>query len=594
MGFVMRGSMRRFLGIALVGLVLMLGVAACSPKMFRSKDSSTNQLVISTVTDIKTFNYAMNAQSPNVFTFTYAGLVDENGLTGEIVPDLAQSWQVSPDKKQLTMKLRPNLKWSDGEPLTADDVMFSFQDIYFNEDIPTTARDGFRIGTKGLLPSLKKVDDLTVAFTLPEPFSPFLRSLATPILPKHSLEASVKNKDDKGKLAFLSKWGTDTDPKEIVTNGPYVIDSYTTNQRVIYRRNPHYWRKDAQGKQMPYIDQIVWQIVDNSDARMLRFRSGELDMSGLRPEDFALLKQEEKRGKFTVYNGGPSSGTTFVAFNINQALDDKAKPFVDPIKSKWFNNKAFRQAVAYSFNRQRMIDQIFRGIGDLQDTPVSVQSPYFFGPKAGLKSYGHDPAKARKLLTDAGFKYNQQKELFDAEGHRVEFSLLLPAGSKNGQAMATQMQQDLKAIGIKFNLEPVDFNVLVEKINARRWEMYFLSYTGGVEPNNGANYWLSNGASHDFNQGSRPGQPPVKDWKVSDWEKRIDGLMISGAAEFDEKKRQKIYAEFQQLIQEEVPVIHLVNSIALSAIRNKIKGIQFTGLDTRGSLWNLPELRIDE
>jgi peptide/nickel transport system substrate-binding protein len=587
-------QMRRFVSLGLVGLLLTAVLSSCSPKLFRSQSTPTNQLIISTTTDVKTFNYAMNAQSPNVFTFTYAGLIDEEGTKGEIVPELAESWQISPDRKTLKVKLRPDLKWSDGQPLTSDDVMFTFQDVYFNDEIPTTARDGFKVGEKQLLPKLNKIDDRTVDFVLPEPFAPFIRSLNAPILPKHALLESVKTKDRDGKPKFLSTWDTKTPPQEVITNGPYTIESYVPGQRIIYRRNPNYWRKDEKGKPTPHIEQIVWQILDNSDARMLRFRSGELDMSGLRPEDFALLKQEEKRGKFTIYNGGPSSGTTFISFNMNKAIDSKGNPFVDPIKSKWFNNKSFRQAVAYALDRRRIIDQIFRGVGDLQDSPISVQSSYYFGREKGLKVYDHNPAKAKELLKSSGFKYNDQGALIDSDGHRVEFSLLLPAGSKNGQAMATQMQQNLKPLGIKLNLDPVDFNVLVEKINARRWDMYFLSYTGGVEPNNGANMWLSNGSSHDFNQGPRPGQPPIKNWQVNDWEKRIDQLMIAGAREFDEKKRQAIYAEFQQLIQEEVPVIHLVNPIALTAIRNKVTGVKFSGLDTRGALWNLPELKVEE
>jgi peptide/nickel transport system substrate-binding protein len=587
-------QMRRFVSLGLVGLLLTAALSACSPKLFRSQSTPTNQLIISTTTDVKTFNYAMSTQSPNVFGFTSAGLTDEEGTTGEVVPELAESWQISPDRKTLKVKLRPNLKWSDGQPLTSDDVMFSFQDVYFNEEIPTTSRDGFKVGEKELLPKLNRIDDRTVEFILPEPFAPFIRSLDTPILPKHALLKSVKTKDRDGKPNFLSTWDTKTPPQEVVTNGPYTIESYVPGQRVVFRRNPHYWRKDDKGNPMPHIEQIVWQILDNSDARMLRFRSGELDMSGLRPEDFALLKQEEKRGKFTIYNGGPSSGTMFISFNINKAIDGKGNPFVDPIKSKWFNNKAFRQAVAHALDRRRMVDQIFRGIGDLQDSPISVQSAYFYGSDKGLKVYDYNPAKSKELLKSAGFTYNAQGALIDSDGHRVEFTLLLPAASKTGQAVATQIQQNLKPLGIKLNLDPVDFGVLVEKINARRWEMYYLNYTGGVEPNNGANMWLSTGSSHDFNQGSRPGQPPIKNWQVSDWEKRIDQLMISGAREFDEKKRQAIYAEFQQLIQEEVPVIHLVNPIALTAIRNKVTGVKFSGLATRGALWNLPELKVEE
>jgi peptide/nickel transport system substrate-binding protein len=578
----------------MAGLIMVAAIAitACNPQGFRTQASQGSQLVTSILADPKTFNYALNNSSPNIFPLTFDGLVDEHGITADIVPALAESWNIADDKRSFVFTLRAGLQWSDGHPLSADDVVFTYNDVYLNEKIPTDVRDALRIGTSRALPQVKKLDDRRIQFTLPEPFSPFLRNMTAKILPAHILRPTVLNKDADGKPLFISTWGTDTDPTKIVTNGPFVMESYTPSQRVVYRRNPHYWRKDAQGKQLPYIDRLVWQIVENSDVRMLRFRSGELDMAGLRPEDFSLLRREEQRGNFGIRNGGPASGTTFVAFNLNQARNVKGEPFVDPIKSRWFNTKEFRQAIAYAIDRQSIINNLYRGIGDLQSSPISVQSPYFFSPEQGLKVYSHNLQKAKDLLLGAGFKYTNQNQLIDAMGHPVKFRLLLPAGSKTGQQIAAQIQQDVKQIGIQIDLDPVDFNVLIEKIEARNWETYFLSYTGGVEPNDGANYWASAGTSHDFNQGQKAGTPLISGWTVSAWEKEIDRLFIAGAKEFDEAKRKQIYAQFQQIVQEQVPVIHLVNPYALSAIRNTVEGVQFSGLDTRGSLWNIYELKV--
>lgn len=588
------GDSRRGRYWLLAGLAIVLAIAlsACQAQNLKSQAARIPQLVISTTTDPKTFNYALNNSSPNIFSFTFDGLVDEHGITAEIVPALAESWQISEDKKRITFTLRDGLKWSDGAPLTADDVLFTYKDVYLNEAIPTDVRDAFRIGDKKQLPTVKKLDDRRVEFLLPEPSSPFLRAMGAKILPAHRLRQSVFTKGSDGNPRFLTTWGTDTNPAEIVTNGPYTIESYANSQRLIYRRNPYYWRKGAQGETLPYIERIIWQVVENSDSRMLRFRSGDLDMAGLRPEDFSLLKREEQRGKFTILNGGPTSGTTFIAFNLNRATNTNGKPFVDPIKSRWFNTKAFRQAVAYALDRQSIINNLFRGIGELQNSPISVQSPYFLSPQQGLKVYEHDPAKAKSLLLGAGFKYNAKQQLLDEAGNRVRFTMILPAGSRTAQQFAAQMQQDLQSIGIQLDLNPVDFNVLVESIGNRNWECYFLSYTGGVEPHDGANYWTSAGTSHDFNQGPNVGAPPIKNWVISDWEEEIDRLFVAGAREYDETKRKQIYADFQRIIQEQVPVIHLVTPTALSAIRDRVKGVQFSGLDTRGSLWNLYELKV--
>jgi len=584
----------RYWLLAIAAIAITIVLSACQPQTLKSQAARIPQLVISTVADPKTFNYALNNSSPNVFSFTFDGLVDEHGITAEIVPSLAESWQISDDKKHVTFTLRAGLKWSDGQPLTADDVLFTYKDVYLNEAIPTDVRDSFRIGDKKLLPVVKKLDDRRVEFILPEPSSPFLRALVAKILPAHRLRQTVFTKGSDGNPRFLSTWGTDTNPAEIVTNGPYTIESYSSSQRVVYRRNPYYWRKGAQGEPLPYIERIIWQVVENSDGRMLRFRSGDLDMAGLRPEDFSLLKREEQRGKFAILNGGPASGTTFIAFNLNRATNASGKPFVDPIKSRWFNTKAFRQAVAYALDRQSIINNLFRGIGELQNSPISVQSPYFLSPQQGLKVYEHNPQKAKELLLGAGFKYGAKGQLFDSDGNRIRFTMLLPAGSRSAQQYAAQMQQDLKRIGIQLDLNPVDFNVLVESVGNRNWECYFISYTGSVEPHDGANYWTSSGTSHDFNQGSKVGAPPIKNWVVSDWEQEIDRLYVAGAREYDENKRKQIYAAFQRVVQEQVPVIHLVTPTALSAIRDRVKGVRFSGLDTRGSLWNVYELKVTD
>ena len=223
-----------------------------------------------------------------------------------IEPALAESWKISPDGKRITYTLKDNLKWSDGHPFMVDDVVFTYRDIYLNKAIPTDFRDVLRIGKTGALPSVQKLDERRVEFSIPEPFAPFLRVTGAPILPKHILQKSIETKDSEGKPNFLSVWGTDTDPSKIVVPGPYVIDSYRVGERVILRRNPYYWRKGPQGEQQPYIDRVVIQIVESTDTDLLQFRSGGIDVTGVTPDYFALLKREEKARGFKIYSGGPS------------------------------------------------------------------------------------------------------------------------------------------------------------------------------------------------------------------------------------------------------------------------------------------------
>ncbi|MGV0027686.1 ABC transporter substrate-binding protein [Phormidesmis priestleyi] len=588
-------------GLCMIWAIAVLWtIGGCRSADLRTQAAQGTQLVLSTLNDPKTFNPALIQEFPNISLFCFEGLTQEDGVTGKIKPALAESWEISTDRKHVVFKLRQGLKWSDGQPLTADDVVFTFETI-FDPKIPTDWKDGLKIGVKGEFPTVRKLDDLRVDFTLPEPFAPLLNATTGApdnivILPRHVLGETVKAIGKDGNPRFLSTWGTDTDPTTLVVNGAYQIESFTGGQRLVYRRNPFYWRKDEQGTQLPYVDRIIWQFVENVDTQLLRFRSGDLDAMGdarpLRPEYFSLLKREEKRGSFEVKNGGAWSGTLYMAFNLNKARDQKGKPIVDPIKSRWFNTLAFRQAVAYGIDRDRINNNIFRGLGTIQNSPITVQSPFFLSPKDGLKVYNYNPDKSRELLKGAGFKYNAQGQLLDAENNRVRFTFNTNAGNKVREAIGAQIKQDLSKIGIQVDFNPINFNTLTDKISSTRdWDVHMIGFTGGVEPHSSANLWMSGGGSHSFNLKQQPGQSPIQGWEANDWEKEIDRLFVTGARELDFEKRKQIYAQFQKVVQEQLPVIHLVNDSALMVVRDRVKGLKYSGLPSWG-LWNIEELRI--
>jgi peptide/nickel transport system substrate-binding protein len=589
--------------VILVIISILLGLlVACRPMLLSTQAANDSQLVLTSLSEPKTFNPALNQEFPNILLFCFRGLTAENGVTGEVEPFLAESWEFSDDQRRVVFTLREGLKWSDGMPLTADDVVFTFRDVIFNESIPTDDRDAFRIGVDQVLPEVRKVDSRRVEFIMPEPFAPLLRALAGPtgvnILPRHVLQDAVQTLDADGNPIFVSTWQTNADPTQIVINGPYQMESYATAERIVFRRNPYFWKRDRNGQSLPYIDRIVWQFLGSDDTQLLRFRSGELDAVGdsgpIRPEDFSLLKREEDRGNFTVYNGGPRSGTLFVVFNLNQAKDDQGRPFVNPVRSRWFNTLEFRRAIAHAINRDRLINNVYRGIGEPQNSPISVQSPYYRSPEEGLLTYDYDPDRARELLQAAGFTYNSVGQLLDSEGNRVEFTLNTNAGNEVREGLGSQIKDDLAQIGIQVNFRPIDFNTLIGKLSAGRdWESILIGFTGSIEPNEGANLWTSQGGLHMFNLGPLPGQPPITDWVVSDWEREIDRLFQQGARELDEARRKEIYGEFQQIVQEQVPVIHLVNALAMMAARDRLDGINYSGLPSWG-LWNIEEIRIKE
>ena len=580
-------------------VVLLLLIGMCSLLLWGCSVKSEvlkNRLVVPLDSDIKTFNPVLvqDAYSGIVIGYTLTGLISENAITNELEPELAEKWEFQQGGKQLIFTMRPNLKWSDGQPLTVDDVLFTYQDVIFNEKIPTGSRDVLRIGKSQTLPKIEKLDDRRISFLLSEPFAPALRTLGgSGILPKHIFESTLKadpNAPDK-KLKFLETWNLSTPISQLVGSGPYIIQEYRPSERIIYKPNPYYWKK---GK--PNIEQFVMQIVESPDTALLRFRSGDLDMYRLRGEDYQLLKRFEQRDRYKIYNAGPSTGQAFIMFNLNKGKNPKTnESFVDPIKSRWFNDVNFRRAVAYAVNREAIITNLSRGLAQSQDSPISIPSPYYLAPEKGLKTYDYQPEKSKEILLQAGYKYDDQRQLLDAQGNQVRFTLLSPTGGR--VAMGAQIKNDLEKIGMKIDFTPVDFRIISDKLdNSKQWDATILGFTGGAEPNSAINLWATDGDSHLFNKGPVGEEQPFIGREVADWEKKIHDLMIQGAQELDETKRKAIYAEYQQLVQEQLPLIHLTIPLYLVAVRDRVENAQPSALagstGVTGALWNLEQLKL--
>ncbi len=174
----------------------------------------------------------------------------------------------------------------------------------------------------------------------------------------------------------------------------------------------------------------------------------------------------------------------------------------------------------------------------------------------------------------------------------VKFSILVKSEEKARVDAAVQIQQDLKKVGIATNLDIISFNTVINKLTSRKWECYVGGFGGGgIEPHSSFNIWSSTGFLHQFNQGPIPGREKIQGWQVSDWEKEIDQLFEQGVKELDEAKRKAIYARFQAIVAEQVPFLYLVNSLSLTAVRDRIENIKFTPYG--GAFWNLEELKVE-
>ena len=528
----------------------------------------------------KTFN-PFNSKdniSSQMSEIMYDGLVTTNPVTGETIPKLAKSFSVN--GKEYVVNLRHGLKWSDGKPITADDVVFTWQDIIFNGFGNTSTRDSVIIN--GKLPTVEKLDDYTVKFVTPEPFAPFLRMLSSPIAPKHIFQPAV----NRGKEYFDGFLSTNTNPKEFVTSGAFRLKEYVPAQRVVFERNPNYYVINKDDKKLPYLDKLVYLIVGDINNQVLKFEGGELDEISLQGANVARFKEMEKHSDFTVYNIGPDTGTMYLSMNMNNRKDEKGKYYVDPKKQVWFQDKNFRQAVDYALDRKNMVFNIANGLGYPLFTPETLNSIFL---NKNLKPYDKNIEKSKELLKKSGFMWDKAGHLLDRFGNHVEFDLYTNAGNTEREAIGVMVKQDLEDIGMKVNFKPIEFNSLVNKLMASLdWDMVIMGFTGSpLEPNGGKNVWLSDGTLHIFNQRLE------RDMNSSRYmfEKRLDYLYTQGALATKFEDRKKYYDEYQAIVYDEKPLIYIYSPIRIVALRNKFKNIYPTSLG--GVTHNIEEIYIE-
>jgi len=527
-------------------------------------------LTYSTISGPKTFNLAISTEtsSTEILGYVFEGLVETSWLTAEVEPGLAERWESSEDGLVWMFFLRKGVTWADGAPFSADDVIFTFSKIIYNDDIPASARPGLTIRyrdaatqtwKKGQVKA-EKVDPHTVRFTLPVPFAPFLRSMETSIYPRHILEKHV----DDGN--FTSTWDVGTEPADIVGTGPFTIERYDAGERIVLKRNPRYWQKDAAGNPLPYLDRVVYLVVPNIATSLLKFQAGETDILGVTGEHFPILKPQEKAKNFTLHKRGPNFGTTFLALNMNAGKNPRNdSPFVDPVKLGWFRTPAFRKAVAHSVDKDSIIDNVMNGLGYPQWAAVSPAAGDFHNP--AVTRYPYDIGKANALLDGLGwFDADGDGVREDAEGNSIVFTLATNSGNTVRERVCTIMKQDLARIGVGVNLRFLEFNTLVSQLTSTYdWEAIVIGFTGGVEPHHGINFWHSGERLHLWF--------PNQEEPATEWEKRIDELFVRGSRELDHQKRVAIYREFQQIASDNVPVIYTALSERITAVRNRFANV---------------------
>jgi peptide/nickel transport system substrate-binding protein len=535
---------------------------------------------------LKTFN-PITAGETSTSDYThriFEPLLREDPWTLEVKPWLARSWEHSDDYLVWTIHLREDVDFNNGLPFTADDVVFTFDTIY-NKQITSSSRDLLIVEGKPW--KVEKVNTYTVRFTLPSTFSIFLNRLAAQDLGmvcKRVCEPAVKAG------TFNSFMGAESTPDQVVGTGPFMLEKYIPGQRLYLKRNPHYWRRDAEGNQLPYLDRFVIIWVQTYDGWLLKFKSGEIDAYVLRGTDYPILKPLEREGRFKIYEFGAHMGSSFLFFNQNEGRAPEAdKPYVVPHKLKWFRNTKFRQAISHCIDREGIIKTVYNGLGIPQYGPSNESVGYFYN--SNIKPYEYDLDKAKKMMEEIGLKDRDGDGIIEDEaGHPVEFTLMTNAGNTLREQTAEIVRKDMARLGIKVNLKYIEFNTLISKLDETYdWEACIMGLTGGTEPHDAANVWKSSGRTHQWY--------PKQSKPSTAWEARIDEIFNLAIKEIDPAKRKVLYDEWQMIANEQQPFLYTVSPLVCGVIRDKFENVYPTSIAAswrQWTSWNIYEMFIKE
>ena len=532
----------------------------------------------SVTNDPKTFNMIIgesDAASNAIISSLLPGyLVDYDAYKKQWEPETASyDIQILRDEDKMDVKftLRDDLYWSwygrdDKVKITSDDVIFWYNEVDGNPDLQmatyssqfVTMPDGSSVHI-----DIEKIDELSFVFHFP-------RIVANPLLscnmtygPRFIYEPALREGGAEGIKEILT---IDTDVRELPSGGSMFLVEYTPGVRLVYEKNPDYWDSDMAGNSIPYIQKTISKIVPDMNTNFLLFKNGERDGYQVRSEDLEELVSTTDRD-YSVYNGGATFNTDFISFNQNPAA-------LPEHMLQWFTKKEFRQAMSCLVNRQRMINQIYRGLG----TPFRYffqEANMFYNPDIKLE-YTYDPDRALKLLASIGIERDGEGIMRDKDGRAIEFDIITNSDNNLRIDSANIFSDECGKVGIKVNLKPLDFQKMVDMLTqSYDWHAVLISLGLPYWPTQGVNVWVSNGNLHLWH--------PYQETPATEWEARVDYLHNEGSYTPETEIARPLWDEYQRIILEQLPVVHLVHSNSFYAIRDKWQNMYYDtlgGLDT--------------
>jgi peptide/nickel transport system substrate-binding protein len=536
----------------------------------------------------RTFNAMManETSSTDLTDRLFGFLVDFNLATQEYEPGLAKSWEVAPDGVTWTFHLRKGAAFSDGHPITAEDVLFSFELVY-DDTLHPAMQDMLQSEGKDF--TVTAPDPHTIVINTGKPHAGLLDALCPgnlPIMPKHVLGQSYKDG------TFAAAYNVSTPPDKLVTSGAWRLAQHVTNEKTVLVRNPYHYAFDQNRQRLPYLDELVVLVVPDQDAADLKFRAGGVDaVDDVKPENYKWYEENQEKGNFTLYDVGASQATHLMWVNLNRVQPPVrgikpthgkrlGEPFVDPVKYEWFKNKDFRRALSMAIDRDALIKGAFYGYGEKNWSQTTSSNKVWHTPDIAKPDY--NPSEAKKLLAGMGFKdTNGDGFLEDARGNPVSFMLKTNSSNALRVSMANFIRDDLAKIGIRMTLTPIDFNTLISNIiDNFQYESILLGFQSSVPPTpfGGQNVYRSSGESHFwFIRQQKPVTPE---------EARIDRALDEMLTSQDRELQKERWKEIQDTMNDQAWFIWLPIQTIKLPVSNRFGNVHPSVMAHR-ILWNI-------
>lgn len=536
--------------LLVLGMLVLAGLALAQPKVFKGTEPGRagGAYRITAISDPRTWNpfVARETSSTDIIALFLPYLTTYDPYTQAPEGRLAKSWEVRNNGLTVIFKLREGVRWSDGQAIDADDVVFSAT-VHGDQRVNSNSRSSFILDGQPI--RWTKVDQFTVRADFPKPYAPALIQ-GWYIVPEHVFGPAYR----AGIPQLQALWNLDTPAAQVVSGGPFRLDSYVKGERVVLVRNANYWGVDERNTAVAYLERYTVQVVPDLNAQLARFLAGEADTFSAANADQVAQVLERIRGnrlRAEIFpNADVTLGTNFIVFNWNHK---------DANKESLFRQVKFRRAMAHLMDKKSMIEVALGGLGQPQWSPISIPNKAFFTDD--VAKFEFNPQRATQLLAEIGFRTrNRDGWLVNAQGQVLEFNLVTNQGNNVRERIAQIFRDEARKIGVKVEYRPIDFNELVRQLTTpaadgtREFDAILIGLTGGIEPAFARNVWELNGSLHAWNQGVRGNNPA----KVEAFEVLIDTLMKRGATTLDQAQRRQIYVQFQKVVAENLPIIYTV------------------------------------